>query len=387
MVLFTGLDDLIVLYPVYALLFADTGLSTAQISTLFVLWSGAALLLEVPSGALADRVSRRWLLAIGSMLRAIGFALWVVAPSYPAFAIGFLLWSVKGALTSGTLQALVYDELVALDATDRYPRMLGRAGAAEGVAQLLATAAAAPLLAIGDFRLVGALSVVACLLQVPVAFGFPEAPRAQVVGGYLRTLRTGVGEVVRQPALRRVVLAAGLVPGLLAFDEYLPLLAREFGVPDVQVPMLLLVPLVAMTVASLLVGARRFVRGIAVPLLLAGGLVCAGALAGSAPGVVVVGLAIGAYQVTRLVLDARLQDAVTGDARATVTSVAGVLSEAGAITVLAGFAVGANVLDIEWLFVIDGGAIIVTAVVLALALRPRAFPDMQGRRGTGSGGR
>jgi len=53
------LDDFVLLYPVYALLFSDTGLSVGQISSLFVIWSGASLVFEVPSGAWADAVSRR----------------------------------------------------------------------------------------------------------------------------------------------------------------------------------------------------------------------------------------------------------------------------------------------------------------------------------------
>ena len=60
------LDDFVLLYPVYALLFSDTGLSLWQISSLFALWSITGVLLEVPSGAWADAVSRRTLLWLGT---------------------------------------------------------------------------------------------------------------------------------------------------------------------------------------------------------------------------------------------------------------------------------------------------------------------------------
>lgn len=266
----------------------------------------------------------------------------------------------------------MYDELVALRATDRYTRLVGRAGAAEGAANLLATAAAAPLSAVGDFRLLGALSVAVCLVQVPLVLSFPETPRTAAAGepggaaGYFRTLRAGVGEVVRRPRLRRVVLVASLVP--MAFDEYIPLLAREIGVENAQVPVLLLVPLLAMTAAGLLVGART-IRMVATPLALTGLLVIAGALSGSVPGVVAVGLAIGVYQVSKLVLEARIQAEVTGNARATVTSVAGLLAEASGIAVFAAFGVGAAWLDIRWLFALDGLVVLLLAAYAALALR------------------
>lgn len=51
----TALSELVPLYPLYALLFLDTGLSAAEISLLFAAWSVTALLTEVPAGALADR--------------------------------------------------------------------------------------------------------------------------------------------------------------------------------------------------------------------------------------------------------------------------------------------------------------------------------------------
>ena len=58
-------DDGVLLYPVYALLFADAGVSAGQISSLFVIWSVTVFVLEIPSGAWADAYSRRRLLALG----------------------------------------------------------------------------------------------------------------------------------------------------------------------------------------------------------------------------------------------------------------------------------------------------------------------------------
>jgi len=84
------------------LLFADAGLSTSQISVLFAIWSVVAFAFEVPSGALADAWSRRGLYAVGELLTAAGYALWLIWPSFPGFALGFVLWGLGGALGSGT---------------------------------------------------------------------------------------------------------------------------------------------------------------------------------------------------------------------------------------------------------------------------------------------
>ncbi|WP_039934831.1 MFS transporter, partial [Streptomyces viridochromogenes] len=148
------LDDFVLLYPVYALLFADTGMSLWQISSLFALWSITAVVLEVPSGAWADAVSRRRLLWIGPLLTSAGFALWVVVPSYGSFAVGFVLWGAGGALGSGALEALVYDELERLGAADRYARTMGRARAARLAGTVASIGLAGPVLARGGYAAV-----------------------------------------------------------------------------------------------------------------------------------------------------------------------------------------------------------------------------------------
>ncbi|MCZ7423015.1 MULTISPECIES: MFS transporter [unclassified Micromonospora] len=171
------LTDLVLLYPVYALLFADTGLSVGQISSLFVIWSLASIALEVPSGAWADATSRRRMLCLAPLCTAAGFTLWTVVPSYPAFAAGFVLWGAGGALASGATEALVFDELDRLGAADRYARVIGRARTAGTVGVLGSIVLAAPVLALGGYPAVGAASVVACLLAAAVAVRFPDDRR------------------------------------------------------------------------------------------------------------------------------------------------------------------------------------------------------------------
>jgi MFS family permease len=91
-VAFEALHDFIPLYPLYQLLFKDHGLSTAEISTLFVIWSATGFVIEVPSGAWADSYSRRKLLMLGAFLSALGYTAWIVLPTYAGFALGFVLW-------------------------------------------------------------------------------------------------------------------------------------------------------------------------------------------------------------------------------------------------------------------------------------------------------
>ncbi|WP_438872803.1 hypothetical protein [Paractinoplanes ferrugineus] len=71
-------------------------MSTGEISTLFAIWSVVSFAFEVPSGALADAWSRRGLYAIGELLTAAGYALWLSWPAFPGFALGFVLCGLGG---------------------------------------------------------------------------------------------------------------------------------------------------------------------------------------------------------------------------------------------------------------------------------------------------
>jgi predicted MFS family arabinose efflux permease len=338
---YSFLDDFVLLYPVYALLFSDTGLPLWQISTLFVLWSVTGLLLEVPSGAWADAHSRRLLLCLGPLLTAAGFALWVIVPSYGAFALGFLLWGAGGALGSGALEALVHEELDRLGEAGRYARVMGRARAAGQIGVMGSMALGGPLFALGGYPAVGAASVLACLLAAATATRFPEHRTPPADGddgddGWAATLRAGLAEARGESRVRGALL---LVPAVAAvwgaLDEYTPLLVRDTGVADGTVPWLLLLIWTGATAGSLLAGpAERLGRtGLAALLACSALALAAGAALGTAFAVALVGVAFGGFQLATVLADARLQECVGDARRATLTSVAGLGTEVATIAV------------------------------------------------------
>ncbi|PGH44738.1 MFS transporter [Micromonospora sp. WMMA1996] len=337
------LTDLVLLYPLYVLLFADTGLSVGQISTLFVLWAVAGILLEVPSGALADALSRRLLLCLAPLLTAAGFALWVLLPSYPAFAVGFLLWGAGGALRSGALEALVFTELDRLGAADRYARLIGRTRTAEVLGAVGSGVLAGPVFAVGGYLAVGAASVATCLLAAVVAARFPEHRSPSATSspgpgeapdddepGWLDSLRGGLAEVRADRAVRAAVLLVAAVAAIWGgLDEYTGLLARDTGVAEVTVPLLLLLVWAGMSVGGLLApwGERLSRRGYAGLLVFAAGALAAGALSRHPGGFLLLAVAFAAFQLATVLADVRLQARISGSARATVTSLAGMATD------------------------------------------------------------
>jgi MFS family permease len=235
-----ALSELVPYYPLYALLFLHTGLTEPQISLLFALWSITAFVAEVPTGALADRWSRRGALVLAGGLQATAFVVWTAAPGFVAFAVGFVVWGVGGALMSGTSEALVYDGLAAVGGAGAYVRVHGWMTAVELLVQVPTALLATALFAVGGYPLVGWVSVGICAGAGLLALRFPEAPRVADDEDDAGSLRRGVVAALRRPGLLLVVLAVALIGGLDAVEEYFPVLAADRGVPVTAVPVAIL---------------------------------------------------------------------------------------------------------------------------------------------------
>jgi predicted MFS family arabinose efflux permease len=376
-VAWAALSELVPYYPLYALLFLDTGLSGAEISLLFGVWSVTAFLAEVPAGALADRWSRRGVLVLGGVLQAAGFVVWTAAPSFWSFLAGFVVWGVAGALWSGAAEALVYDELAAVGAENAFARVNGAMTAAELLVQIPTAVMASVLFTVGGYALVGWVSVGCCLAAAALALRFPEAPRADDGEQLLATLRAGVREAVRTPGLRLVVLAVALIGGLDAVEEYFPVLAADWGIGTSAVPYAALAVSLTGAVGAWLGGrSGRLPSSSLLGALVAGGLLLLLAAAWARPAALgAVAVFYGLYLGVLVVAEARLQERIAGPRRATITSVAGLGIEVAALAVFAAWAVAGAA----------GVAVVVLAVVpvVAAGLRLPAR-DPQGTFGTES---
>ena len=330
----------------YAVLFADTGLSTGQISVLFIIWSVTTFALEVPSGAWADVVSLKSLLVLAAVLYGCCFALWTLKPSFVAFAAGVVLWGTSSAITSGAYEAYVFDHLAARGELRRYSTVIARAESAGLLLNLAATVSAAPLIDLGGYSLVGWVSVAICAVLTGLALLLePNAERFGAAtanpSSYLLTLRTGLSEALRVPSLRRAVFVAAMLPAFLTFDEYFPLLAVDLGAARSQIPLLIAVTVAAQAAGAL---AAPWVprRWVSTSVAVAGAAIATGALSGTPLGFAAIALGYGLLQMAIVVADTRLQHAIETAARATVTSVRGLLAELGSLAVFAGFALGSQ---------------------------------------------
>jgi hypothetical protein len=372
--------DFVPLYAVYSLLFSDHGVSASHISLLLIIWSATSFVFEVPSGAWADTFDRRHLLVLSAGIYAAGFATWMIWQTFAGFATGFVLWGLSSALMSGTFESLVYDELVERGAAGAYPSLIGWAHSTAMLANLVATVLAAPLLAAGGYPLVGWASAGICGGQALLAATLPVSRKARrpthdsplaeterAASRYLSMLRAGLAESRHHPEVRRVLLLAAGMVGLTAYDEYFPLVARAHGAHTADIPLLIAITVAGQAVGTALVGRTARLPAKAIGVLLGAGavLVSVGALVTPYAGFVGIGVGYGLLNNAMLVGETRLQDTITGPARATVTSVLGLLEEVFALTVYGAFALGSHVLGFPALVALLAVPVLLVAVAVA----------------------
>ncbi|MEO8114819.1 MAG: MFS transporter [Phenylobacterium sp.] len=369
---FRFLDGFVLIYPLYTVMFAARGLSPSQVAATLMAWSVAGFLLQIPTGVLADRWSRRWLLCLGQLLRAAGFVIWILAPGFPGFLIGMVLWGVKSALTNGTFEALVYDELHAAGEAHDYPRVIGRAWGALSAAVLLTSLATALLVRFGHVAILEA-SIGMGLVAAASALALPRAQKALKVARphYFAHLARGVSTVVRDPLLLGLVAFAALSQAFGGGMESLwQILGREAGMATPLIPLF-----GAAIGASQIAGAflaHRFARGGGRGRFygffgLAGGLLAIGAAILQPWSALLVVPAAGLFKAIDVNFDSRLQRAIGPENRATIGSVKSFAGAALMTGVLGGFGWLAQAQDYRAAFLGAGLAMAAVAAAYGLA--------------------
>ena len=94
------------LFPMF---FAAAGMDLGQVGTLAAVYPGTWGLSQLVTGAWSDRVGRKWLIAYGMWVQAIGIGVTALASSFPGFAAGAALLGVGTAMVYPTLLAAIGD--------------------------------------------------------------------------------------------------------------------------------------------------------------------------------------------------------------------------------------------------------------------------------------
>ena len=362
------------------LFMTSIGFTSATVGIMAAVYAVVVPVLEVPSGILADRWSRRGVLLLGSLAAIVAVVIGGLSQSVPVYMVSAAFLGVFFALQSGTFESIVYDTVLEETGdSEAFEATIGRVRVIESVA-LVASALAGGLIA-----QVAPLQSTYFLTVPPLVIGFllllrfreprlhksedQETLRGQIAATY-RTILSG-GQ------LRLVVLLT--IAGSLLMQGML-----EFGplwLVALAVPPFLYGPHWAGLTGALgvggLLGARAWItRAWAVPLLGAGLAACGVVLVVSEQPLIVVGVQVLLTLIVVAIsipVTRSLHDAVPSAIRAGVASGVGMLTWLAFVPfalVIGAVSQQAGIGRAGWLFVAVG----VVAAVLMLLVLPRARP-------------
>lgn len=111
---------------IFVLFLLANELTMTEVMSLETIFIAVVLLLEVPSGAVADLFGRKRSVSLAMLFTALAFAIFGAGSTYWVFLVAQLLVALGWALTSGADSALVYDTLKELGREHEYARIFGR---------------------------------------------------------------------------------------------------------------------------------------------------------------------------------------------------------------------------------------------------------------------
>jgi MFS family permease len=221
-------------YPVLGVLFLDLGLTLEQYALLNVVWAVAIIVLEVPSGALADAIGRKNMVVFAAALMVAEMAVFAFAPMgtnalFWWLVLNRILSGAAEACASGADEALAYDSLPPGNRDQAWPKVLATlmrwqsgsffvamiGGAALFDPSVVRTVTgffgmASPLTTT-RFPVYATMGTALLCLAVAVAMREPDTSAKKSHAGpreALRNISRGAAHVFRTPRILSLVLAA-----------------------------------------------------------------------------------------------------------------------------------------------------------------------------------
>lgn len=367
---FRFLTDCAFIYPVYLILFKHRGLDVWQISTLLALWCVFTIVLEVPTGALADRWNRRYMLMVGMACKAVGFAIWAFAHNFWLFALGFFFWGVQETFCSGTQESILYENLQRLEKASVYETLAGRGHFYSRIGAAIAMLAGS-VMASFDFGLVTALSAVVMAVGViPVFFmrDVRHLDRDYEPLSYWQGLKSAARESVHNKTVLGLLIYSTIFIGIIGtLDEF-----DQLYYDWIQMPVAFFgVAMVARMLAEALgcrftPVVRKYVKGFTGLLIIAtSGMILIGLITWY-PSIFWIPAIMAIFfggAVAEVAVESDLQKSMQGTSRATVLSINSLMVNSSAMVFILIFGALSQSIHIAWGFRWLAGVILIYLIL------------------------
>ncbi len=220
---FWFLRDAQIWIPVWVVfLTLEKGFSLTEVTAAEGLFLVGVVVLEVPTGAVADHWGRSRSLALGAATLAVAVVMFAYPVNFAMLLASFLLWSVASTLMSGADMALLFDTLKEMGRDHEYERLAGRGGAVSWGAVLFATVVGGVVAGFLDIRATILIGAGTCVVAAAAALLLCEPARSASAqrDSYQTGIRKAFGEAWHTADVRAAILLAGTAYAALEAVHY-----------------------------------------------------------------------------------------------------------------------------------------------------------------------
>lgn len=209
--------------PLSSLLLLEKGCTVSTLPLVMGAFSGAVVLLELPSGVVADTFGRRRTFLLSLLLNLLHIAVFLVGDGLALMVATMLLRGAATAFSSGSVEALILEQTVARQGKEVLPSVSYQLSVLEtgGIAAGTLLGGAVPLV-FGAYQPVMWLAAVLVLVQALLCTLFVREERPSgAAPSMLQCVREGARFVSRDRTVLSVLVAtlgAGIF--LFAFESF-----------------------------------------------------------------------------------------------------------------------------------------------------------------------
>lgn len=167
--------------------------------------------LQAPTGALADRVGRKPVMALGSLLFGVTILGFGFTTNYWILFFDYVLWAISMSLYMGADSALIYDSLREDGAEGHFAKVAGRGFGAQLLAGLVGVSLGGFFATWTSLAFTVQISAVFPLLAIGAALAMHEPPVERKQQHYWQGLKGAMSFAWRNPPVRYTLLIGSVM--------------------------------------------------------------------------------------------------------------------------------------------------------------------------------
>lgn len=190
----------------------DQGINFKQLSLLLGIWSLSIIILEIPSGIIADRLGRKIIIIMGKIGFLLGLLFFIINPSFLTFVFGMIMFGLHDSFLSGAYEALLYDNLKEKGYSKLFHKILSITAVSREIGLGIGVLIAGYLGTINmNLNLIG--SIIIAVLGIIVAFFLPSVKpsKPSEESTYLRFFKDAVKTILNSKLLILIMIFSILV--------------------------------------------------------------------------------------------------------------------------------------------------------------------------------